>query len=756
MALFADLTELQPSEVADNDFLLIYARSLQKARKVKAKAFRQGEVESVNGKKGAVQLKMPDVVNVGDNLSYNEQTNTLSADAQEITVDSELSGTSTNPVQNKAVKAALAGKADTTTVYKIDSDVKNLKSGKVDKVYGKGLSTNDYITEDKQKVDALGTASTKNVPSSGNASASEVVMGNDTRLSDSRNAKDVCSWAKASSKPAYTAAEVGAIATTEKGAANGVASLDGSGKVPSSQLPSYVDDVLEYASFLDFSATGESGKIYVAADTNKTYRWSGTAYAEISESLALGETSSTAFAGDRGKAIEDKIPANTSPSNPLITKEILNGYISNLSRSVSNKVDKIPGKGLSTNDYTTEEKNKLAGLEQVTVDSQLSETSTNPVQNKKITEVLNTKADAQEVRDMIETLIELQDYVKKTELDEILEGYVKKTDPTVRHVVSIEPYTEGWSKVGDDLLVCDNLSDTTEQATGASSITPPDLQVAYTYNDGSTEIVTVTSRRMELEDFCRIPNTKKYFPSSNYYNSNSYWIEPSKQKRHYISVMDKKNYYGFYLMRANKIDNSSSYYVRFVWKAPFELLNKTLEKTPITTIVTNIETFMINWAYALPVDNGKKMAILFCPAFYNREMAHFYYIYNRYDQSYYNNSVYSYINNFIATTNAQYQSEYDIFVDNISVYFNDGSVIETAGVLHNLTESEALMIGPEGFAKMFGTLTCRTNNRQILLALNEGETGYKWFDMATGHVTLTQDGNTTGEWATVKGFIIDL
>ena len=81
------------------------------------------------------------------------------------------------------------------------------------------------------------------------------------------------------------------------------------GKVPAAQLPSYVDDVLEYANTAAFPATGESGKIYVAQDTNKTYRWGGSAYAEISESLALGETASTAYAGDKGKANADAITA---------------------------------------------------------------------------------------------------------------------------------------------------------------------------------------------------------------------------------------------------------------------------------------------------------------------------------------------------------------------------------------------------------------------------------------------------------------
>lgn len=90
------------------------------------------------------------------------------------------------------------------------------------------------------------------------------------------------------------------IPTSSKGAASGVAELDSSGKVPSAQLPSYVDDVLEYDKSSSFPATGETGKIYIAQDTNKTYRWSGSAYVVISETLALGTTSSTAYRGDYG------------------------------------------------------------------------------------------------------------------------------------------------------------------------------------------------------------------------------------------------------------------------------------------------------------------------------------------------------------------------------------------------------------------------------------------------------------------------
>lgn len=114
------------------------------------------------------------------------------------------------------------------------------------------------------------------------------------------------------------------VKRSEMGVANGVATLGTDGKVPSSQLPSYVDDVLEYTNKDGFPATGEAGKIYIAKDTNLTYRWSGTAYAEISASLALGETASTAYAGDKGKALasrmttaEGNISANSSEITTL-------------------------------------------------------------------------------------------------------------------------------------------------------------------------------------------------------------------------------------------------------------------------------------------------------------------------------------------------------------------------------------------------------------------------------------------------------
>lgn len=97
-----------------------------------------------------------------------------------------------------------------------------------------------------------------------------------------------------------------------KGQPGGLAELDSTGKVPAAQLPSYVDDVLEYSTKAQFPQTGETGKIYVSKDTNLTYRWTGTQYLEISQSLALGETPSTAYSGDKGKVNRDAL--NSMPT----------------------------------------------------------------------------------------------------------------------------------------------------------------------------------------------------------------------------------------------------------------------------------------------------------------------------------------------------------------------------------------------------------------------------------------------------------
>ena len=161
---------------------------------------------------------------------------------------------------------------------------------------------------------------------------------------------------------ALTASDVGAIATTAKGAANGVAELDSTGKVPSSQLPSFVDDVLEYDKQSSFPTTGEAGKIYIAQDTNKTYRWSGSAYVEISASLALGETSSTAYRGDRGKTAYEHSQLTSGNPHNVTKSDVGLGNVGNFKA-----VSTVASQGLTNTEKSNARANIGAGTSNLTI-----------------------------------------------------------------------------------------------------------------------------------------------------------------------------------------------------------------------------------------------------------------------------------------------------------------------------------------------------------------------------------------------------
>lgn len=279
------------------------------------------------------------------------------------TTDSSLSFSSVNPVQNQVITSALAGK------------VPNTRS-----INGKSLSSDITLAASDVGADPSGSAS--------------------RALTDAKSYSDT------------------ALAGL-KGTANGLAELDAKGKVPAGQLPSYVDDVLEgYYSggkFYEEAAhtaeiSGESGKIYIDLNTNKTYRWSGSSFAVVSETLALGETSSTAYRGDRGKTAFDHSQSAHAPADA--EKNILTGIQKNgadlplnanrrANITVPTKVSELTNdSGYKTTDsnttYTLSKTGNtifLTGSDgssaavtdsdtKITIDSSLSATSVNPVQNK--------------------------------------------------------------------------------------------------------------------------------------------------------------------------------------------------------------------------------------------------------------------------------------------------------------------------------------------------------------------------------------
>ena len=196
------------------------------------------------------------------------------------------------------------------------------------------------------------------------------------------------------------------IAAIQKGAANGVAELDSNGKVPSTQLPSYVDDVLEYTAKSNFPYTGEAGKIYVDTSTNLAYRWGGSAYTEISPSIALGTTSSTAFRGDYGNIAYIHANAKGSAFTSGLYKITTNaqGHVTAATTVAKSDITDlgIPAQDTTYSAATTSaaglmsaaDKSKLDGIatgaNKTTVDSTLSSTSTNPVQNKVVNTAIST------------------------------------------------------------------------------------------------------------------------------------------------------------------------------------------------------------------------------------------------------------------------------------------------------------------------------------------------------------------------------
>ena len=284
-----------------------------------------------------------------------------------ITVDTVWNATSNNPASSKAIESAISPIRTTANSARSIADAAIPKSYIDDTVPENPVATRVPSTKLLGTVSAVANTAKSTADSAMTAANSAGLVANaaipkswidssidgtETSNNSVPGSKAIVDYVKTHRAAINTSLNTvtGRLDTIEtwkktigtKGAANGVAGLDSTGKVPSSQLPSYVDDVIDVVSFVTsnptsgmtignvyynsatkklFTATSatagvtsdpEAGKIYVSIANNKTYRWSGSIMTEISASLALGTTSSTAFRGDYGNTLYTNFGSGTN------------------------------------------------------------------------------------------------------------------------------------------------------------------------------------------------------------------------------------------------------------------------------------------------------------------------------------------------------------------------------------------------------------------------------------------------------------
>lgn len=225
-------------------------------------------VNTVNGRSGVVVLTSADVGlgNVNNTSDANKPVST----AQQTAIDS---------AKNTAISTAAAdatAKANTaeTNAKALSAPIGHVGAGGAAHALATTVNPGFLSNTDKVKLDntsGINTGDQTNIP--GNAATA-------TKLQTARTINGV-SFDGTSDITINAVDSTARLASSEKGAVNGVATLDATGKIPAGQLPSYVDDVVEYANQASLPATGESGKIYITLDNNYTYRWSGSQYVSL-------------------------------------------------------------------------------------------------------------------------------------------------------------------------------------------------------------------------------------------------------------------------------------------------------------------------------------------------------------------------------------------------------------------------------------------------------------------------------------------
>lgn len=315
----------------------------------------------------ALKTEIPDVSTKADTSYVNTQIQTVNTEINKKANKADLHAVATSGNYNDLTNKLKAGSGVTITddntintsvdlsgvtnsISELDSKIEAeisratiAESNKVDKIVGKGLSTNDYTTAEKNKLNGIAAGAEVNVQSDWNAvSGDAMILNKPTSLP----ASDVSDWAKAKTKPSYTAAEVGAVATssyTANDVLNKLKTVDGSGSgldadtvrgfTISKSVPSdakFTDTTYTFANGTDGSFTvtpngGSAQKVSIGKPAEAMSVKYSISDITKAENILLGGTSKYHFAIQINKD-SDNVPyaeLNTGSSgmNPIYVRQ---------------------------------------------------------------------------------------------------------------------------------------------------------------------------------------------------------------------------------------------------------------------------------------------------------------------------------------------------------------------------------------------------------------------------------------------------
>ena len=227
--------------------------------------------------------------------------------------------------------------------------------------------------------------------------------------------------------------------------------LDESGMIKASVLPGFVDDIIEgvlesdgtFTPLVSTSVVKESGKLYVDISTKKTYRWSGSSYILISESLALGLTSGTALEGSIGKELLDRVDAlekNTSGNKIDVIEQKLDSLILE-NKEQANDISRL----------VSDVSNKFSELDELQ-ESIIKSTSDIEYINKELDELESAVKEISDITDSIEdriSSVEDSNNLQNTRLNAIESKVVDQIESIASIETDFENQKEKLSKLQD-------------------------------------------------------------------------------------------------------------------------------------------------------------------------------------------------------------------------------------------------------------------------------------------------------------------